>query len=255
MNFASLSNLRFMPMAKYAEVEQPVRDRLFFDAPPAPFRSQRTHAPPISHAKVTLVTSSAGGASGTGLAGGTGLTGGTGRWPRGLLYIGSHNLSQSAWGLGGSQPSNVELGVVLATSDESTVEAWTAMLPSCLPPAADLIRSCSERRYVPAQQPTWLRHKMEAAATDGERRQCVQELHTFLTANEATGLEAPAAASWAHSSSSLSVSPLAGGSRPARDAAPSAAAPLRLPAAGLAAGHAIEGRTAEVIDLSSDSDE
>ena len=125
MRFSSLSNLRFMPMAKYDEIPEEVRDRFFFDAQPATFRgASSTACEPISHAKVKLVTSGAV-VSGAGAARHTlpGLTqlerGRVGRLLRGSK--------------GGSQPSNVELGVLLATCDEAKVGAWRDRLPSQLP--------------------------------------------------------------------------------------------------------------------------
>jgi len=194
MRFSSLSNLRFMPMAKYDEIPAEVRDRLFFDAQPATFRgTSSTACVPISHAKVTLVTSGA-------VVSGAGADSAA-RRPRGILYLGSHNLSAAAWGdskgdsKGGSQPNNVELGVLLATCDEAKVDAWRDRLPSQLPPAAELSLTCAQRRYVPALQPTWLRDKMERAHADPTGHQmaaCMEEFRRFLRANETTQASAAA---------------------------------------------------------------
>ena len=213
MRFASLSNLRFMPMSKYEEIPAEVRDRLFFDAQPATFRgASSTACVPISHAKVTLVTSGA-------VASGA-RADSAARRPRGMLYLGSHNLSAAAWGdskggsKGGSQPSNVELGVLLATCDEAKVDAWRDRLPSQLPSAAELSQTCAQRRYVPAQQPTWLREKMEKAQADPTGQQmgaCIEEFRRFLRTNETT--QASAAATSGGSGGS-------GGSRASGPAAP-----------------------------------
>ena len=48
---------------------------------------------------------------------------------RGVLYVGSHNFSRSAWGERNAQPKNVEVGVVLATPRQAEQEAWIRRLP------------------------------------------------------------------------------------------------------------------------------
>lgn len=48
---------------------------------------------------------------------------------RGVLYVGSHNLSKAAWGLRNAQPKNVEIGVVLATRDADKRAEWISRFP------------------------------------------------------------------------------------------------------------------------------
>jgi Tyrosyl-DNA phosphodiesterase len=48
---------------------------------------------------------------------------------RGVLYVGSHNLSKAAWGLRNAQPKNVEIGVVLATRDAGKRAEWISRFP------------------------------------------------------------------------------------------------------------------------------
>ena len=50
-----------------------------------------------------------------------------------VLYIGSHNLSENAWGKRGSQGNNVEIGVVLVTASPSIDQQWRASFPCTLP--------------------------------------------------------------------------------------------------------------------------
>ena len=46
-----------------------------------------------------------------------------------VLYVGSHNFSRAAWGLRGSQPKNVELGVILVSNDKEQQRRWIERLP------------------------------------------------------------------------------------------------------------------------------
>ena len=46
-----------------------------------------------------------------------------------VLYVGSHNFSRAAWGLRGSQPKNVELGVILVSNDKEQQRKWIERLP------------------------------------------------------------------------------------------------------------------------------
>jgi hypothetical protein len=51
----------------------------------------------------------------------------------GILYVGSHNFSEAAWGLKGGSPKNVEAGVVLATKSTAVQQEWVSRLPFGLP--------------------------------------------------------------------------------------------------------------------------
>ena len=51
------------------------------------------------------------------------------------VYVGSHNFSKTAWGLGQSAPSNVEFGVVLLTTRQEQATEWKSRLPYQLPPS------------------------------------------------------------------------------------------------------------------------
>ena len=63
-----------------------------------------------------------------------------------LLYVGSHNFSTAAWGIGGTMPRNTELGVVLATTNPSLQKQWEDRLP-CHLPSLDAVPSTI---FVPA---------------------------------------------------------------------------------------------------------
>ena len=60
----------------------------------------------------------------------------------------SHNFSKSAWGEGGSQPNNIELGVVLATTRETMRVQWRERMPCELPSENDKDISAADRMYV-----------------------------------------------------------------------------------------------------------
>lgn len=64
----------------------------------------------------------------------------------GILYVGSHNFSKTAWGLKGASPQNVEVGVVLATQSMTVKQEWISRLPYRLPDR----HSLSPPSYVPA---------------------------------------------------------------------------------------------------------
>ena len=59
-------------------------------------------------------------------------------WNPSVLYVGSHNFSGAAFGDAdgtgdGTRPKNIELGVVLASTDRKTIAEWTARLPYVIP--------------------------------------------------------------------------------------------------------------------------
>mmetsp|Transcript_26895 Transcript_26895/g.54040 ORF Transcript_26895/g.54040 Transcript_26895/m.54040 type:complete len:91 (-) Transcript_26895:132-404(-) len=46
----------------------------------------------------------------------------------------------------------------------------------------------AERGYIPAQQPSWIRQKMESAHSEREVQECVEAFQKFLTANDTARL-------------------------------------------------------------------
>ena len=59
-------------------------------------------------------------------------------WNPSILYVGSHNFSSSAFGdangtADGTRPKNIELGVVLASTDRKKIAEWTQRLPYVIP--------------------------------------------------------------------------------------------------------------------------
>jgi hypothetical protein len=105
---------------------------------------------PISHSKVLIKT------------GGGGI---------GVVYVGSHNFSKSAWGLRGAMPKNVELGVVLASQSTSLTEEWCSRLPCLLPEAS----AQSPNTNVPASAPTGIRNAYYQVGGSGEVFQMLTE--------------------------------------------------------------------------------
>ncbi|CAB9524441.1 unknown protein [Seminavis robusta] len=60
----------------------------------------------------------------------------------GVLYVGSHNFSRAAWGLGDAMPKNVELGVVMVSSKFDRIQAWVERLPCRLVPPSNTAPQC-----------------------------------------------------------------------------------------------------------------
>ena len=59
-------------------------------------------------------------------------------WNPSILYVGSHNFSGAVFGdangtADGTRPKNIELGVVLASTDRKTIAEWTERLPYVIP--------------------------------------------------------------------------------------------------------------------------
>ena len=59
-------------------------------------------------------------------------------WNPSILYVGSHNFSGAAFGdangtADGTRPKNIELGVVLASTDRKKIAEWTQRLPYVIP--------------------------------------------------------------------------------------------------------------------------
>jgi len=183
-----LYTLRAIPMRLWHQIPTDAKDRLFFDAPPTEWwvqpilqqstgilqqstglpaletREERLHLAmpsnnskvydthskvwnparflaqdykPVAHAK-TIFTQLPG-------CGGA------------VMYVGSHNISKSAWGLRGGKPKGIELGVILRTSCSRVREAWTKRLPCRLPTNSEERRTAADRCYVPASARTGLR--------------------------------------------------------------------------------------------------
>lgn len=67
-----------------------------------------------------------------------------------IIYIGSHNLSKTAWGIGNVQPNSVELGVVVSTTSKQARDKWKQMLPMLLPSETELATAdVEERKFYP----------------------------------------------------------------------------------------------------------
>jgi hypothetical protein len=89
------------------------------------FDATGKHRAPISHSKVIFRSVGGGGSSGGG-----DCKGGDGGAAKAWVYIGSHNLSATAWGEAGHcRPNNVELGVVLATTSSAMAQEWRQRMP------------------------------------------------------------------------------------------------------------------------------
>jgi hypothetical protein len=123
-------NGRPMKFSHWREkIPEEAKRRIFFDAVPNPTETAlRYH--PFSHCKA-LYTASIGGA----------------REKTAVVYVGSHNFSRAAWGIRGEMPKNVEIGVVLSTTNQIMSREWQDRLPYCLPSA-----SLSPLTYVPATE-------------------------------------------------------------------------------------------------------
>jgi hypothetical protein len=121
-----MTSARAMPLHHWNTIPAFAKQQNFFDSIPNP---QELSLPEFScyafsHSKVLIKTGC----------------------NTGVIYVGSHNFSQAAWGLREKCARNIELGVVLATSSISLRSEWTSRLPALLP-AEDAISSES---YVPA---------------------------------------------------------------------------------------------------------
>jgi hypothetical protein len=120
-------NGRPMKFSHWEKIPEEAKRRIFFDAVPNPSETAlRYH--PFSHCKA-LYTASVVGA----------------REKTAVVYVGSHNFSRAAWGIRGEMPKNVEIGVVLSTTNQIMSREWQERLPYCLP-----IASLSPSTYVPA---------------------------------------------------------------------------------------------------------
>lgn len=136
---AIASCMRPMPLSHWRCIPWSARRRIFFDALPSAVShplavedGQPRHA--LAHAKVMLLEKKKTKDDGTSTS------------TSAVAYVGSHNFSQAAWGLKGTTPKNVEVGVVVATQSPAVLETWKARLPYQLPPDESL----SPDDYVPA---------------------------------------------------------------------------------------------------------
>jgi len=111
---------KFLNKAQWQALPQIGRMR-FFDAVPnfegVPDEMGCPARPPIHHAKAFLRISQTRHPSKT----------------KAWIYIGSHNFSKAAWGLGKTRPKNVELGVFLHTKEETMRDEWVNRFPFRLP--------------------------------------------------------------------------------------------------------------------------
>ena len=135
---ALVDSMRPMPISHWKTIPGTARRRIFFDAPPNPpqfgLPDQNCHA--MSHAKVLIETAG----------------------DVGILYVGSHNFSQAAWGVKGQSPKNVEVGVVLATKSVRIRQEWVSRLPFLLPDR----NSESPSSYIPASAGGGVRQAYES---------------------------------------------------------------------------------------------
>ena len=120
-------NGRPMKFSHWEKIPEEAKRRIFFDAVPNPSETALGYHP-FSHCKA-LYTASAVGV----------------RNKTAVVYVGSHNFSRAAWGIRGEMPKNVEIGVVLSTTNQVMSREWQDRLPYSLPNA-----SLSSSTYVPA---------------------------------------------------------------------------------------------------------
>jgi hypothetical protein len=164
-----MASLRAIPMEVWQTIPPDAKNRLFFDARPREHWLQpidaicQRRSKPIAHAKVIFsrFEHAAAGAEGA------------------SIYVGSHNFSEAAWGIRGNAPKNVELGVVLCTSDSTTARVWEERLPALLPSDHDQTLSARDRRYIPVSAPP---HVREKAQTD--LHTAIQWLDDYLERDE-----------------------------------------------------------------------
>ena len=150
MSVLHFGNLRAMPADHWKNhIPVQAKNKIFFDAKPNPSPDDMVEQKrlPAGHAKVLLLEEDG----------------------RTTCYIGSHNLSKSAWGDGssGSAPHNVELGVVLCSADPSIRRQWRERLPCELPSKEDLERTAADREYVPAGLSPYHRDELMKAQVEG----------------------------------------------------------------------------------------
>ena len=100
-----------------------------------------------------------------------------------VMYVGSHNFSATAWGVGRTQPKNIEAGVVVWAQAEERQEEWRSRRFPCeLPTPYELSEGVRERVYIPASCPPHIRKK--AKANGGMSYELAMELKMWLKKNE-----------------------------------------------------------------------
>ena len=112
------SNGRKMSRSHWSlNIPKEAKSRLFNDAI---HNNKATKLPlhPFVHGKVLFAKYNAENGSATGNA---------------ILYVGSHNFSKAAWGVANKMPNNIEVGVVLSSSDKHIQAEWEDRLPYLLP--------------------------------------------------------------------------------------------------------------------------
>ena len=161
------------------DLDSAVRDRVFFDARPfsvadavaidltdeegyAPAKPGSREDGPVGHGKAILADARGAGA---------------------VMYVGSHNFSATAWGVGRTQPKNIEAGVVVWAQAEERQEEWRSRRFPCeLPTPYELSEGVRERGYIPASCPPHIRKK--AKANGGMSYELAMELKMWLKKNE-----------------------------------------------------------------------
>ena len=91
--------------------------------------------------------------------------------------------SQTAWGLASTKPKNVELGVVLCTTDAGMLREWKERLPCALPTQAQMRRSAAARQYFPCGIPKDLGNELRRAATTDAQQQVIEKFRQWLRKN------------------------------------------------------------------------
>jgi hypothetical protein len=165
MNLAAVISFRAIPAHYWTKLPVDAKNRFFFDAPPNPPHKQPTFGYCCNaHAKVLLTKAST----------------------HSLVYIGSHNLSKSAWGEAGEQPKNIELGVLLGSCNEKLRQEWVDRLPCALPDAASLSTTAAERDdYFPASAPYDIRKLAESESeTPGAADKAIEQIKAYLASGQ-----------------------------------------------------------------------
>ena len=86
-----------------------------------------------------------------------------------VLYVGSHNVSEAAWGKRGNQMSNVEIGVVLVTNSPEIDEQWRNSLPCPLPRESESSEEYNYRMKRSDSSPALQVNKSSVSASAADR--------------------------------------------------------------------------------------
>ena len=149
---AIVGSMRAMPLAHWRSIPKDARRRIFCDALPNtnsfPLFLEDDGAPrhALSHAKVLLLEAKQ--SQNDNIS---------------VIYVGSHNFSQAAWGLKGAAPKNIEVGVVLASTSWDEQQSWRSRLPYRLPADPSFLLSVT---YVPASAHNDIRRVFELTGGD-----------------------------------------------------------------------------------------